>query len=118
MSDKQLGQAVAEVGQILKSLGLRQGVTVLSVDAAVHAVRRVFRPEQVRLEGGGGTDMGVGIEAALRLKPRPQAVIVLTDGHTPWPDQPPRNTHVVVGLVGDGSAPPWATTVRIEEEDD
>jgi len=118
VSDKQLDRAVAEVGGVLRALGLRQSVTVLAVDAAVQAVSRVFRPEQVRLAGGGGTDMRVGIEAALRLRPRPQAVIVLTDGYTPWPDPPPRDAGVVVGLIGDGNAPEWATTVRIPEEDD
>jgi predicted metal-dependent peptidase len=118
VSDEQLGRAVAEVGGVLRALGLRQSVTVLAVDAAVQAVSRVFRPEQVRLAGGGGTDMRVGIEAALRLRPRPQAVVVLTDGYTPWPDSPPRDAGVVVGLIGDGKAPEWATTVRIPEEDD
>ena len=94
------------------------GITVLACDAQVQAVRRVSSARQVALEGGGGTDMGAGIDAAVALRPRPQLVVVLTDGYTPWPPAPPRRTKVVVGLVGDvGSAPPppaWARTVRIE----
>lgn len=43
--------------------------------------------------------MGVGIDAALALKPRPQLIIVLTDGETPWPATPPAAS-VVAALVG------------------
>ncbi len=113
MSDSMLSQALAEVAGVLKACGLRQGVTVLAVDATVHVSRKIFDARQVQLAGGGGTDMGEGIEAAAKLKPCPQVVIVLTDGHTPWPPQP-RNMRVVVGLLGDGSAPEWARAIKIE----
>jgi len=115
MGDNLLARALAEVAGVLRACGLRQGVTVLAVDAQVQACRRVFRPEQVRLAGGGGTDMGAGIEAALRLRPRPQVVIVLTDGYTTWSDEPPPGVWVVVGLLGGGTAPDWARVVQIEE---
>jgi hypothetical protein len=40
---------------------------------------------------------------------------VLTDGFTPWPDEPPRGMRVVVGLLGDDApdAPDWARAVRV-----
>jgi hypothetical protein len=40
---------------------------------------------------------------------------VLTDGFTPWPDEPPLGVRVVVGLLGDAApdAPGWARTVRV-----
>ncbi len=84
-------------------------------------MRRVARADQVRLAGGGGTDMGAGIEAAARLRPRPDVVVVLTDGMTPWPDEPPRGVRVVVGVLtseygGDESAvPAWARSVLIDD---
>jgi predicted metal-dependent peptidase len=53
----------------------------------------------VEIGGGGGTDMGVGIVAAQALKPRPDVVIVLTDGHTPWPSIEPR-VAVIAVLIG------------------
>ena len=43
--------------------------------------------------------MGVGIEGALALRPKPQTVIVLTDGGTPWP-MLPAPVPVVVGVLG------------------
>ncbi|MGI9951409.1 VWA-like domain-containing protein [Moorellaceae bacterium AZ2] len=116
ISDRELAQALAEVSGILRALG-QQGVTVLAVDTMVHACRRVFRPEQVKLAGGGGTDMGVGLYAAYHLRPKPQIVIVLTDGYTPWPACPPRGMKVIVALLGDGSAlnaPEWAKTIRVK----
>jgi predicted metal-dependent peptidase len=116
VSDAQLSRALAEVAGILRAVGTREGVRVLAVDAAVQACRRVWRPEQIALAGGGGTDMGEGIAAAVRLRPRPQVVVVLTDGYTPWPDLPPRGVRVIVALVGDGNAPApaWAKTVKTE----
>jgi predicted metal-dependent peptidase len=74
-------------------------VTVLAVDAAVQTVSRVRDVRDVRLAGGGGTDMAMGIHAALAGKPPPQTVIVLTDGYTPWPDTP-SPVPVIAGVLG------------------
>ena len=114
MSDTMLAQALAEISGILRGLGQREGVTVLTVDTAVHASKKVFDARQVQLAGGGGTDMREGIEAATKLRPRPQVCVVVTDGYTPWPDTPPRGMKTVVALVGDGDAPKWAKTLKIE----
>jgi predicted metal-dependent peptidase len=86
MDDGLLAQALAEVDGVLKSGGIAgNDITVLAVDAAVQEVSRVRDATAVRLGGGGGTDMTVGIHAALSATPRPELVIVLTDGETPWP---------------------------------
>ncbi|WP_028065347.1 vWA domain-containing protein [Solirubrobacter soli] len=117
MHDELLARALAEVENVLSRAGLRQRqVRVLSVDAAVHAVQRVSRATQIALAGGGGTDMGAGIEAAAALRPRPTVTIVLTDGYTPWPDRPPPGMRVVVGLLQQGWDPPgWARVVLIDD---
>nr|WP_242843552.1 VWA-like domain-containing protein [Thermincola ferriacetica] len=115
VGDAMLAQALAEIAGILRSLGQREGVHVLAVDRAVQSCRRVFRPEQVRLAGGGGTDMGAGLEAAAKLRPCPQVAVVITDCLTPWPDQPPEGMKVIiVALTGDGKTPDWAKTIRIQ----
>jgi hypothetical protein len=54
------------------------------------------------------------------MRPRVSLVVVVTDGFTPWPDQPPPGSHVVVALLG-GSLlgdvaprpPAWARTVVV-----
>ena len=92
---------------------------VLACDAAVHSVKRVMRTGQLRLAGGGGTDMGAGIQTALELRPRPDVVVVITDGFTPWPEQAPKGARVVVGLLEQGAygrdwpVPGWARAVGI-----
>ena len=123
MAEAQLGQVLVEVDALLRSLGLARGrIRVLAVDAAVHAVQRVSSARQLQLVGGGGTDMGAGIAAAVRLRPRPTVVVVLTDGMTPWPAEPPKGVQVVVGLIGPDQPrggrpwepPGWARVVRID----
>jgi predicted metal-dependent peptidase len=123
MHEVLLGRALAEVEGILSRAGLRQTqVRVLAVDTNVHAVTRVSGATQVELAGGGGTDMGAGIAAAVALRPRPSVIIVLTDGFTPWPPAPPKSTKVVVGIlrqnmapIGHSGVPPWARCVEIDD---
>ena len=115
MTEELLAAALAEVEGLLRSLGLARQVRVLACDTAVGAARRVTSARQVELVGGGGTDMGAGIDAAASLRPRPAVTVVLTDGFTPWPDRPPRGIRVVVALLGDEApdGPEWARAVRV-----
>ncbi len=100
IDDGLLAQALGEVKSVLASLAVPDSsVTVLAVDAAVHTVQQVRDVREVRLTGGGGTDMGVGIAGALACRPAPQTVIVLTDGYTPWPTMPVP-VPVIVGVLG------------------
>lgn len=115
MGGDDLAAALAEVTGVLRSVGLRGNrVAVLSCDTDVHAVQRVAVAGHVELRGGGGTDLRVGIHAALDAPDPPRVVIVLTDGHTPWPETPPA-CRVIAGLVGDDPPrpPPWVETVAI-----
>lgn len=118
VDDALLGQALAEVDGALQAGGVRRdGVTVLSCDTQTGPAQRVRSSAQVVLEGGGGTDLRVGLAAAGALRPRPQLVVVLTDGHTPWPARAPAGTRVVVALLERGAPPPpaWATVVRAHD---
>jgi predicted metal-dependent peptidase len=115
MTEDLLAMALTEVEGLLRSLGLARQVRVLACDVAVAPAQRVSSARQVELVGGGGTDMGAGIAAAARLRPRPAVTVVLTDGYTPWPAQPPRGMRVVIGLLGERApdAPDWARAVRV-----
>lgn len=117
VDDGLLAQALGEVAGVLASLGVADPqVTVLAVDAAVQAVSTVRRADRVRLAGGGGTDMAVGIRAAEELRPPVDVIVVLTDGLTGWPSRP---THVptVAVLIGRTRAdlprtPDWVQRVE------
>jgi predicted metal-dependent peptidase len=118
MSEKELSQALAEIAAVLESGG-RRGVTVLSCDAAVHTTQKVFKAADVKLGGGGGTDMTIGIQAAIDLKPQPHVVILVTDGETPYPAAPTK-VPLIVALTqakpGYATPPSWAKVVIVEPE--
>lgn len=87
MSSRELAQAVAEVCAVLKVFQVP--VTIIPCDARAYDPIRIATPSDYfklqELRGGGGTNMIVGIEAALQQKPAPDCVLVLTDGYTPFP---------------------------------
>jgi predicted metal-dependent peptidase len=115
MDDTRIAAALGEVTGVLRAVGVGGNrVQVLACDAAVHVARRVASVGEITLAGGGGTDMRVGIDAAMETAPKPDFVIVLTDGYTPWPERAPAATRVIAGVIGDGpTPPPWITTIRI-----
>ena len=119
MSNDDLQAAISEAAGIVGSVG---EIRSLACDAEAYPGVRVRAAAQISLQGGGGTDMGIGIEAALKMSPMPDLVVVLTDGWTPWPDHKPARP-VIVGLI-DGDertehgVPDWARTVIIKTNPD
>ncbi|MFF4586134.1 VWA-like domain-containing protein [Streptomyces sp. NPDC001388] len=107
VSDAELGSALLEVAAISRAVGGRRDlVTVLPCDAAARIVHPLCRGEGIPLMGGGGTDLRTGFARALRAQHRPDVVVVLTDGQTPWPaSRPPCRT--VVGLFPRRRARSW-----------
>ncbi|NEB42036.1 VWA-like domain-containing protein [Streptomyces sp. SID14515] len=98
VSDAELGSALLEVAAISRAVGGRRDlVTVLACDAATRVVHPLCQAEGIPLVGGGGTDLRTGFAKALRSHPRPDAIVVLTDGQTPWPAQQPA-CRTVIGL--------------------
>jgi predicted metal-dependent peptidase len=120
VSDAELGSALLEVASIGRAVGGRRDlVTVLPCDAAARIVHPLCRAEGIPLLGGGGTDMRVGFAQALRTTPRPDVVVILTDGQTPWPAAPPA-CRTVIGLFDrrrdsylPDRPPSWARVVPI-----
>lgn len=121
MSGDDLAAVLGEVNGVLRQCGQKEGVEAIVCDAEVHSVKKVFRADQITLAGRGGTDMRLGIEAALSRPVKPHAVIVLTDGYTPWPDQEPHGVKVIAALVGQNridpnSVPVWIRTVVVDKD--
>lgn len=118
MSEDNLLTAVSEAQAVLRASGLRE-IPFLAVDAAVHSARKISDARQLDLIGGGGTDMVLGINEALKLKPRPQVILVFTDGYTPWPVHELSNVKIIAVLVGRNCpAPPaWINSVQVEESE-
>ncbi|PWI14899.1 hypothetical protein DI272_12545 [Streptomyces sp. Act143] len=98
VSDAELGSALLEVAGIARAVGGRRDlVSVISCDAAAGLAAPLCRAEDIELIGGGGTDLRSGFTRALRSRPRPDVIVALTDGQTPWPSAPPP-CRTVVGL--------------------
>jgi len=95
MRESDLATCMAGVEKGLKVFGGR--CTVAAWDAALRGVRQVTSVRQAvsMLKGGGGTSMKAAIEWAEKQNPRPDLVIVMTDGETDWVDRPPRIRTVI-----------------------
>jgi predicted metal-dependent peptidase len=118
MGEAELAATMSEIEGIARQAGVSgPDLVVLDTDTEVAAKRGYRGAASIAdVHGRGGTDMGPGIAAAAQLRPRPLAVIVLTDGYTPWPKKKPA-IPVIVCLVGPGAeqtaseVPDWAATV-------
>jgi predicted metal-dependent peptidase len=116
MGADELASALGQVFEVLKAFHLP--VTIIPCDSAAYEPIMLKKPSDVflvkELNGGGGTDMTVGIRAAMALQPKPDSILVLTDGYTPYPARP-MDTPVVFGIFYSGSSygiptpsmPPW-----------
>ena len=120
MTGSLLGQALGELAGLLLAAGVHSGrdsIRLIACDAEAAEAQRVLDVRDVQLTGGGGTDMGSGLSAAAALRPPPDIVVVLTDGHTPWPAESPGPFHSIVVLLDrTGTTPPWATRILVECE--
>jgi len=118
MDDCLLAQALGEIEGALAGLGVARGeVSVVTCDAAVQGVARVRHARDIHLGGGGGTDLRHGMDAATKLSPRPDVLIVLTDGDTPWPESQPSGLAVIAAVIGRAHhllppTPHWAQRVE------
>lgn len=119
MSNDDLATVLGEVNGVLKQCGQKQGVDAIVCDAAVHSAKRVFKADQITIAGRGGTDMRIGVQAALDRPVKPHAVIILTDGYTPWPESV-YGVNIIAALVGKNRADPntvpeYIRTVVVDE---
>jgi predicted metal-dependent peptidase len=118
VSEPQLDAMFSEVQGVMKRVGISgRQLRLMCVDAAVHGVVNVRDARRIEVKGRGGTDMRVGIDKAHELKPRPDAIIVMTDGMTPWPEAP-TPIRVIALLVDQGGAAPeppeWIPAIHVD----
>lgn len=92
---------------ILKAIERKwSSVVVFDTDAAAKRHRRGQKHM-----GGGGTDMGAGIKAADKDC---DGIIVVTDGDTPWPKEPPKARICVLVPEGGPKTPKWAERIEVK----
>ena len=120
MSEYELDQALTEISAIIATVVPGDSVRVLSVDADVHTDQHIYNTNQITLEGAGGTNMATGIETAADTKP--DAIVVVTDGFTPWPPTRPRGARCVIAALTDDHCidrvPDWIQAIDMSERFD
>lgn len=124
ISDAELRDFASELVGITRASGVSGGVTVIPCDASPGPVQRIRSRtdiDHLQLPGGGGTDMGAGIQAAQQVRPSPHILVVFTDGYTPWPEQKPHDFTSIIVVLSDSSArstvPPWAHIIEMSDSD-
>jgi predicted metal-dependent peptidase len=122
ISADQLKEALGEVMGILKAVGNSAGLYIIPCDSVAYPsqlVRSSDDLKRLKFPGGGGTDMGAGLAAAVNDKPKPDIVIVITDGFTPWPTEKPRGCDNFIVVVnneqGIRGVPLWAKPILAED---
>lgn len=114
VSDEELNQAISEVRAALATNATDMYVTFL--DAAIQSTVKLQVASDERLikpKGRGGTDMRLAFDHVKTLKPKPNLIVVLTDGETPWPVDPPRGMRTIIVLSRPGEVPSWAQAIEI-----
>jgi predicted metal-dependent peptidase len=121
ISEDELRRFVSEVSGIVRAVGFSSGVNVICCDAAAYPAQTFKNPnklDELELLGGGGTDMREGISAAIGARQKPDLVVVVTDGYTPWPDSKPRQCgHFITVLTSAEeleNVPDWMKTIVID----
>ena len=111
-------QAFCEIDAVLTTAVPGAAVTVLSCDHDTRHIQRVNQARRITPVGGGGTDMAAGIETAAQTKPA--AIVVITDGYTPWPPTPPPGARTVIAALTDNGwmqqVPGWIQAIDISSD--
>ena len=114
MGGSDIGKIIDVVYNAVESLG---AVKALGCDSAAVEPVEVRHIEDLReaLRGGGGTSMTAGIEKAAECSP--DAIVVVTDGETDWPDKEPECPVIIVLTRGSSSeaVPAWADVIDASE---
>lgn len=113
MDSQELQKALGIVEHELRKIPEGR-VHVIAGDTAKAWAATISAASKVELKGGGGTRMDVIMEEASAMRPRPDAILVVTDGWTPWPKQrlPQKVVVCLTEEAGVCNTPPeWCETI-------
>lgn len=96
---------------ILQGLKKLKQVQVVAGDTEASYSGIVSKLSDYEWTGGGGTDMAAICEE-VDAKHKPDAIILVTDGYTPWPERPTR-ARLIVALCANTDTPKWAKTIPV-----
>ena len=121
VTQSELGRALAEIHGIIKAVGMREPLAVITCDVEAGAPQMVRNPgalKELVLAGGGGTDLRAGITAALELPRQPSLVVLITDGESPYPEKKPDLSvdflMLLTNTVSSPDIPDWIHVIKTE----
>jgi len=109
MTQRELGEALGEIHGIMRSVGMSEPLAVIACDTKAEPPQYIRDRRAIgdlKLIGGGGTDLRAGIEAALELPRKPSLVVLLTDGQSPYPIKRPDHNVEFLMVLAEGIANP------------
>lgn len=120
MGAQQIMEAVVESCAIAKAAGV-DSIWFMDADTQVAFCKRVriHEIDKLPVHGRGGTDFHPAIEAATKLKPKPDIIIYVTDGDGYAPKEPPPGIAFIWCVVPSyyGRAPAkWGKTIFVTDK--
>jgi predicted metal-dependent peptidase len=117
VSDDELGQFFSEMASAVAEVSPDK-LIVVYCDADVAHVDEFEQPSEAEVTsvrkryGGGGTTMPVGIQYVEDNYPHAKAIVVLTDGGTPWGE--PSRIPTLWAITEEARVPDWGEHVHVE----
>lgn len=112
MNEKDIALAMGFINKMLKKMGLDQIDLCLGDTELKNSQRVKSKLSTLKLDGRGGTNMGQLVKVAAARKPRPEAIVVITDGYTPW-CSPIKIPVFAIVTNAYSTVPSWITGVNL-----
>lgn len=102
ISNEEIQQGIAEVKGALRTNLADLSVSFVDTEVytTIKAGNGAFNTRNLQVRRGG-TDMRQCFTHAATLNPRPNLIIVMTDGLTPWPQDPVSDTRTIIVMTRD-----------------
>lgn len=109
------GRVARAMAAIAHGVRRLQQPRVICWDDGLQSDKTISSIKDFKWEGGGGTSMAAAVEMADR-KYRPDAIVLVTDCGTDWPEKPTRSRLIVAMVAKDCPPPEWAKVVDLTKE--
>ena len=122
MSNKDYEVAFSTISKLCKHFGNNEKINIVAGDTeakeltVLHGNASEDEIKKLKFTGGGGTDVGVLIEKASELY-KPDVIVAITDGITPWPNKSFKQPYVAVITQGEKELKNWGDRYTPEHVD-
>lgn len=114
VSEDEMSQFLGELSHIMSHCE-PDWIKVIWVDADVYEedIESAEELAFIKPKGGGGTDMGLGLDFVREMEIKPETLVVLTDGYTPW-GSPIDGVDIIWGVTDKNITAGHGKTIHVE----